>query len=314
MAQNGVFGGIDCGKDALDVEVCPAGAVTRVSNNEAGHRTLAAWLIAHEVTLVGIEASGGYERGVRDALEREGIAVVVLDPARVRHFAKAKGQRAKTDPIDAGVIAEFTAHFQPPATPADRQREQLAELLRVRRLLVDKRADIKKGLGRLPDDIRVLATPALDALEAVVEQVEGEIARRTLADAALLEKVKALGSAPGVGELTALTLAVLVPELGHLTGAQAAALLGVAPYPDDSGQRHGARKIAGGRADARRALYMAALTAASGRHKGVLADFYAQLIGRGKPPKLALTACMRKLIVRLNAMLAHNQTWSEKAA
>lgn len=314
MAQNAVYVGIDCGKAALDAAVYPGAETVRVPNTEAGHRTLIAWLGAQQVTLVGVEASGGYERAVRDALEGEGIAVAVLDPARVRHFAKAKGQRAKTDPIDAALIAEFTARFQPPATPADAQREGLAGLLGLRRLLVDKRADIKKALARLPAEAAAVAGPVLDALDAAIDALEGRIAQQAQADAALIRTAEALQSAPGVGPLTALTLAVLVPELGRLSGGQAAALLGVAPYPDDSGQRLGARRIAGGREDARRALYMAALAAATGRRQGVLAGFYARLIGRGKPPKLALTACMRKLIVRLNAMLAHGQTWSEKTA
>ncbi|MBK1839066.1 IS110 family transposase [Azospirillum sp. YIM B02556] len=313
MAQDAVFVGIDCGKEVLDVVVVPGGETLRVANSAAGHEALIAGLKGRPVALVGIEASGGYERAVRDALEAAGIAVAVLDPARVRHLAKAKGQRAKTDPIDAALIADFTARFQPSATPSNRQRERLADLLGLRRLLVDKRADLKKAVARLPADVAALAEPALEALGTAVEAAEREITRRAQEDAALAKKAKALSSAPGVGALTALTLAVLVPELGQLSGGQAAALLGVAPYPDDSGQRHGARRIAGGREDARRALYMAALTAATGRRKGgVLASFYDHLIGRGKPPKVALTACMRKLIVRLNAMLAHGGTWSEQ--
>lgn len=314
MAQDAVFVGIDCGKAALDVAVYPGGESLQVANNQAGYRSLIAWLSAHRVALVGIEASGGYERSVRDALEREGIAVAVLDPARVRHFAKAKGQRAKTDPIDAALIAEFTGCFQPCATPADRRREELAGLLGLRRLLVDKRADIKKALARLPAEAAALAGPVLEALDGAVDALEGRITRQAEADAALSKTTQALRSAPGVGTLTALTLAVLVPELGRLSRGQAAALLGVAPYPDDSGQRRGTRRIAGGRDEARRALYMATLAAATGRRRGVLAEFYARLVGRGKPAKLALIACMRKLIVRLNAMLAHGQTWSEQVS
>ncbi|MBP2292470.1 IS110 family transposase [Azospirillum rugosum] len=313
MTQSAVFVGIDCGKDCLDVALYPTGQCRRVDNTEAGRRALITWLSGHAVALVGIEASGGYERAVRDALEAATIAVAVLDPARVRHFAKAKGERAKTDRLDAALIAEFTARFLPPATPADREREQLAGLLGMRRLLVDKRADLRKSLGRLAEDLQALAAPALEALDEAVERVEAELARRTRAAAALAKTVKALRSAPGVGALTALTVAVRMPELGRLSGAQAAALLGVAPYPDDSGRRHGPRRIAGGRGDVRQALYMAALGAATRARTGVLAEFYAQLIKRGKPPKVALTACMRKLIVRLNAMLATGQEWVEKA-
>src|SRR5262249_27029624 len=158
--------------------------------------------------------------------EAEGIAVAVLDPARVRHFAKAKGQRAKTDPIDAALIAEFTAHFPPlTTTPAAPHRERLAELLGLRRLLVDKRADLKKALARLPASAAALVRPVLAALDTAIDQLESEATQRAQADAALTQAAGALQSAPGVGALTALTLAVLVPELGRLSGAQAAALL-----------------------------------------------------------------------------------------
>jgi len=315
MAQNSGVGGIDCGKNTLDIAVFPEGEALCVPNSEAGYRTLIAWLERRGVGTVGIEASGGYERAVREALTAQGIAVHVLDPARVRHLAKAKGQRAKTDPIDAALIAEFTARFRPTAgLPATPERERLAELLGLRRLLVDKRADLKKAVARLPAEAQALVHPVLEALNTAIAELETVIDRRAQADVVLAKTAAALQSAPGIGALTALTLAVLVPELGRLSGAQAAALLGVAPYPDDSGQRHGPRKIAGGRDEARRALYMAALAAATGRRTGVLASFYRRLIGRGKPPKVALTACMRKLIVRLNAMLARNQTWSETTA
>jgi len=315
MAQTKTFGGIDCGKEHLDFAVFPAGDTMRVPNTPAGYRSLIDGLSARPITMVGIEASGGYERAVRDALTAAGLTVCVLDPARVRHFAKAKGQRAKTDLLDAALIAEFTAQFQSTVRPAvDPQREPLAGLLGLRRLLVDKRADLHKALALLPDSAASLVRPALDGLDEAIEALEWTITRKSQADAVLAGKIKALQSAPGVGALTAVTLAVLVPELGRLSGGQAAALLGVAPYPDDSGHRHGVRRIAGGRDDARRALYMAALSAATGRRKGVLAAFYASLTGRGKPPKLALTACMRKLIVRLNAMLAHGQTWNEETA
>jgi transposase len=225
----------------------------------------------------------------------------------IRHaFAKAKGQRAKTDVIDAVMIALFTAQLgDTPAKQVDPEREALADLVRLRRLLVDKRADLEKA--QLPADAAALVDPALEALRTAIAAVNARLEQTVQANRTVV--VQALQSAPGVGPVTA--LAVLVPELGQISGAQAAALLGVAPYPDDSGQRHGKRQISGGRDDARRALYMATLTAAC-RGSGVLARFYARLIAAGKPPKVALIACMRKLIVRLNAMLAHNQTWSDQ--
>lgn len=313
MTQNTVFGGIDCGKTSLHLAVVPGKERWQTANTPSGHRDLIAWLAARGVGTVGIEASGGYERPVRDALIAAGITVHVLDPARVRHFAKAKGQRAKTDVIDAGMIATFTAQLGDTAgKPVDHDREALADLVRIRRLLVDKRADLEKALARLPQDAAALATPVLGALRTAITAVEARLEQNAHAHQTVATTVRALRSAPGVGPVTAITLAALIPELGRISGAQAAALLGVAPYPDDSSQRHGQRRISGGREDARRALYMAALAAATGRSRGVLASFYARLIAAGKPPKVALIACMRKLIVRLNAMLAHHQTWSDQ--
>jgi transposase len=308
MTQTAVIAGIDCGKDSLDLAVVPGKERYHTTNTPSGHRDLIAWLVARGVSTVGIEASGGYERPVRDALIAAGLTVHVLDPARVRHFAKARGQRAKTDVIDAVMIALFTAQLgDTPAKQVDPEREALADLVRLRRLLVDKRADLEKAVARLPADAAALVDPALEALRTAIAAVNARLEQTVQANRTVV--VQALQSAPGVGPVTA--LAVLVPELGQISGAQAAALLGVAPYPDDSGQRHGKRQISGGREDARRALYMATLTAAC-RGSGVLARFYARLIAVGKPPKVALIACMRKLIVRLNAMLAHNQTWSDQ--
>jgi len=312
MTQTLSVAGIDVGKERLDVAVFPDAGRWATPNTPAGHRDLVARLAARGVTTVGIEASGGYERPVRDALVAAGVSVRILDPARVRYFAKAKGQRAKTDAIDAAVIAEFTAQLRDtPVKPGDREREALADLVRTRRLLVDKRADIEKAMARLPDAAKALVSPAIEALRTAIARLEAEIAQHVQSHQTVAQTVQVLQSAPGVGPITAVALSALLPELGRVSGRQAAALLGVAPYPDDSGQRHGQRRIAGGRADARRAVYMAALKAAT-QTKGVLAAFYAHLIARGKPHKVALTACMRKLIVRLNAMLACDQTWREQ--
>ncbi len=312
MTQTAVVAGIACGKDSLDLAVVPGKERYHTTNTPSGHRDLIAWLVARGVSTVGIEASGGYERPVRDALIAAGLTVHVLDPARVRHFAKAKGQRAKTDVIDAVMIALFTAQLgDTPAKQVDPEREALADLVRLRRLLVDKRADLEKAVARLPADAAALVDPALEALRTAIAAVNARLEQTVQANRTVVTTVQALQSAPGVGPVTTVALAVLVPELGQISGAQAAALLGVAPYSDDSGQRHGKRQISGGREDARRALYMATLTAAC-RGSGVLARFYARLIAAGRPPKVALIACTCKLIVRLNAMFAHTQTWSDQ--
>ena len=251
---------------------------------------------------------------MRDVLRAAGLEVHVLDPARVRHFAKAKGRRAKTDPIDARLIAEFTATLvDTPPTPVDPAREDLAKLIRARRLLVAKRADMTKAAKGLPDDARTAVEAALAGLGTAITELEALIDRQAEADAALTGRVEALCSAPGIGRTTAVAVAVLLPELGRVPGRAIAALLGVAPYADDSGDRTGGRHIAGGREDVRRILYMSVLRAAT-QGRGVLREFYVRLIGRGKPAKVALTACMRKMIVRLNAMLAADQTWTEEPA
>jgi len=316
MTQNRRSGGVDCGKRFLDVAAHPGGETARFSNEPDGRTKLVAWLKERGVTRVGLEASGGYERAIRDARCAAGFDVHVFEPARVRHFARAKGRRAKTDPIDARMIAEFTTTLaDTPPVVVDRSREELAKLIRARRLLVDKRADLAKAVRDLPDEARTTVEAALAGLSLAIRDLEAMIERRAAADTALARRVELLCRAPGIGRATAVTLAALLPELGGVSGGARAALLGVAPYACDSGERRGGRHIhiAGGRADVRRILHMAVLTAAT-RADGVLRAFYVRLTGRGKPAKVALTACMRKLIVRLNAMLAAGQTWTEAPA
>jgi transposase len=313
MTQIASTGGIDSGKRFLDLAIYPGTAQFRVENTPEGVQVAVAWFAERHVTLVGIEASGGVERLVRDALLEAGIEVRVFDPARVRHFARAKGQRAKSDPIDAALIAEFTAAFPAIATTAhEPRREELAGLVRARRLVIAKRTDLARAVDSAP----AAAKPALEAAVAQLKKAETEIdaaiTERVAADKNMAKVATALVSAPGIGSVTAATLVALLPELGHVSGNKIAALVGVAPFDDDSGGRHGRRHIAGGRADARRALYRAALSASHTR--GVLGAFYRRLIERGKLSKVALTACMRKLIVRLNAMIADGTTWQEVPA
>ncbi|AWJ82270.1 IS110 family transposase (plasmid) [Azospirillum sp. TSH58] len=306
--------GIDCGKCFLDVAVVSSGGKIRVANTPNGHQDLVAWLARKRVAVVGLEASGGYERSVRDALQAAGLSVRVFDPARVRYFAKAKGQRAKNDTIDAALIAEFTAsQAAPTTTPPDPDREELVALVKARRLLVDKRVDLRHASAGAPAMAQAALEEAVKGLTSAIEALEAEIHSRVKAQSELAGRVAALQTAPGVGPVVAITLAILLPELGKTTGERISALVGVAPFDHDSGQSRGQRHIAGGRADVRHILYIAAEVAAT-HSKGVIADFYVQLKGRGKPSKVALTACMRKLIVRLNAMLVKGQTWEAHPA
>lgn len=314
MSPSAQTAGIDCGKSYLDVGVFPGTDKLRVGNNSDGHRELAAWLGQRNITVVGVEASGCYERPIRNALHALGFSVRVLDPARVRFFAKAKGQHAKNDTIDAALIAEFTAlSAPPPDVPPDLAREELAGLIKARRLLVDKRADIVRSIPQAPTLAQTVLTQAENALTEQIAALDAAIAHAVAAEPALSRTVQQLRSAPGIGAVTAVTLAVLLPELGHISRTGIAALVGVAPFDHDSGKMRGRRFIAGGRADVRRALYPCAMTAAT-RTKGVIADFYTALLQRGKTPKVAITACMRKLLVRLNAMLAKGVCWETKPA
>lgn len=313
MSQAAVHVGIDCGKSRLDAALFPAVAHRQVANTPEGHQELAIWIKERGAVRVGLEASGGYERPVRDALVAVGLEVHVLDPARVRYFAKAKGQWAKTDAIDARVIAEFTACMAGgPSVVPDRAREELAGLVRTRRALVDKRADLRKVATAAPEAAREAVDAAIEALSRSIAELDDTLTRQVHSSPIIKQTVERLVTAPGIGPVVAVSLAALAPELGRLTGGQMAALAGVAPFADDSGERSGRRRIAGGRADLRRVLYMAAMVAAT-HTKGIVAAFYQRLIKAGKPPKLAITACMRKLLTRLNAMLAHAQTWNEQA-
>jgi transposase len=315
MSANDLVAGIDCGKLFLDVAVSSGADTLRVANTAEGHAELAAWLAGHRVVRVGLEASGGYERPVRDALRRAGLAVGVFDPARVRHYAKALGRRAKNDTIDAAVIAAFTAVQEPGAfVPAvEPAREELAGLVKARRLLVDKRADLRRARASAPALAQAALDEAVEALTRAIADLDAGIAQQVAGVPALAETVEALRSVPGVGPVVAVTLAARLPELGRIPGAGIAALVGVAPFDRDSGQARGPRRIAGGRADVRRALYMAAEVAATHCH-GSIAAYYRRLRERGKAPKPALIACAHKLIVRLNVMLAKGGRWEEQPA
>lgn len=309
-----IVGGIDCGKSFLDIALFPAAERLQVKNRISDYKLLAVWFAERGVRRVGIEASGGYERAVSKYLREQGIAVHVFDPCRVRHFAKAKGQRAKSDAIDAGVIAAFTAAF-PDAGAADEASPDpvLAGLIKARRLVVEKRCDVLRAARLAVCEAEAALMEVVDQMATVIADLDLQVNQRVARNADLARRAKRLRTAPGIGDVAATTLVALLPELGHVSGGQIAALVGVAPFDNDSGQHRGLRHIAGGRADVRAALYMATLSAAT-RASGVIADFYRDLRGKGKPAKVALIACVRKLLVHLNAMLAKGQDWQDEPA
>ena len=312
------FLGIDVSKATLDTAGrrggAPLSAVPATTpNTDAGLTTLVPALVALAPTLIVLEATGGYERLVAAALALAGLPVVVVNPRQVRQFAKAIGQLAKTDRLDAALLALFAERVRPElrARPAFDTTE-LSDLVQRRRQVVD--------MLTMERNRRALAAAAVRRrLDAHIAWLEREVAdlERRLRDAIEASPVwrardDVLQSAPGVGPRVAQSLLALLPELGTLNRRRISALVGVAPFNDDSGRHTGERRIAGGRAAVRSVLYMAALVGI--RHNPVLKAFYQRLRANGKAPKVALVACMRKLLTILNAMVRTNTPWSADTA
>jgi transposase len=293
-----IYAGLDISKHNLQLHL--AGRLEDLPNTAAGHRRLLKLLAKVPGVQVICEATGGYERDVVTALHQAARAVSVLNPARVRHFARATGQRAKTDNIDAAVLSDYGSKLQPkPTAPRTQQEQQLTELVRRRvqvlEILVAQRQQADRLI--LPA-LRRQAQSLIRRLERDLKQIEALLKTLRTQVATLGERVQKLEAITGVGAITALGVLAELPELGTLNRGQSAALAGVAPHPRDSGQWQGRRSIGGGRAAVRRALYMAALVAS--RSNRQLKVFYQRLRAAGKPAKVALTAVMRKLIILLN--------------
>ena len=296
-----IYTGLDIAK--LNLQLHLAGRIHDLPNTATGHRRLCKLLAAQPGGQVICEATGGYERDVVAALQAAKVPVSILNPARVRHFARAQGQRAKTDNLDAAVLTAYGQALQPkPTAPRAEQAQQLTELVRRRVQLSD--ALVAQRLQAQALTLPVLQRQAkslIRRLEQEIQQIEAQLhALRTQAPL-LDQRAQKLQTIKGVGALTALGMLAELPELGTLNRGQAAALAGLAPHPRDSGQWHGRRTIGGGRSQVRRALYMAALVAA--RCNQPLKAFYQRLRLAGKPAKVALTAVMRKLVVWMNHLL-----------
>jgi transposase len=275
-----------------------------------GQRAMIAWLRQHQVTLAVMEASGGYERDWAEALRAAGIAVRVVDPKRVRYFARSAGRLAKNDTIDAEMIAWFGETFGVAGEEThDTDREVLDRLVTARRLLVDLATTVRQlDEHKQPGPVLAAQHAVLKTLETQIGELEAAAEATIKANAPLAARAEIIASVPGFGRrFTAGALAWL-PELGTITDKKLAALVGVAPFDDESGQRRGERHIRGGRHDIRNLLYMAALGAAT-RHNPVIMAFYQRLRRNGKKAKMALVACMRKMITILNTMLSRGETW-----
>ena len=309
--------GVDVSKATLDVQVRPTDAQWRAANDDDGIRDLVAQLRAFVPAQIVIEATGGYELAVVGALAAAGLPVVVVNPRAVRDFARATGQLAKTDQLDAGILARFAEQVRPAIRPlADAEHQELEALLTRRRQLIEMLTAEK---NRLQQVFVVRGARVKKSLTAHLASLTRALGR---ADTALAELVpqspigrardEMLQSTPGVGPVLSFTLLAALPELGTLDRKAIAALVGVAPLTRDSGIFRGKRMIHGGRAPVRTALYMGALVAT--RHNPVIRAFYQRLLAAGKPKKVALTACMRKLLIILNAMLRQQAAWSATRA
>jgi transposase len=310
MANSGsVFVGIDVHKRKLEMKVHERAEHGTFDNDAEGIAKLVAILDALAPTLVAVEASGGYERELVSAACAAGVPIAVANPTRVRHFARGIGVLAKTDRIDAAVIAHFTAVARPPIkTLQGDKQEYLAELVTRRRQMTQMLTAERNRLHTCDPRLRPHIQEHVEWLKEKREALEQETGELIRNNTLWRKKAAILRSAPGVGAVNVATMVAKLPELGTLDRGQIAALVGLAPFNRDSGPKRGKRRTRGGRSSVRRALYMATLSAT--RCNPVIRRFYQKLIRRGKEKKVALTACMRKLLVILNAMLQKGEVWS----
>jgi transposase len=301
--------GIDVSKNWLDAHVLPAGESLRVANTREGICMLKRWLRRLQVTLIVVEATGKWHRALHRSLHGSGFHVAVIDPFRVRMFAKAHGIIAKTDRLDARVLAMFAAVMDPAGRPPPpRAVEALQELVRGRTSAVTERTSLQnqRAAAQTPF-LRRQLDRRIARLSKDIASLEAEIGRRIADDPVLARRRHILLSIPGLGPVNAAMLVACMPELGAATAKQIALLAGLAPIPDESGERQGHRRIQGGRQSIRNSLYLAALAAS--RCNADLKAFYRRLIDQGKPTKVAVVAVARKLIILANTLIAENRKW-----
>jgi transposase len=309
MTSPAVYVGIDVAQATLDVALLPSGETWQVANDEPGLRALVTRLQPHAPALIVLEATGGYERAPVAALAAAGLPVVVANPRQVRNFARATGQLAKTDTLDAGILALFADRVRPAVRPLpEPATQELAALLARRRQLIEMLGAERQRLSLAAASVRRSLTQHIAWLERQLGRVDDDLDSLIQASPLWRAKDDLLQSVPGIGPVASHTLLATLPELGTLSHKQIAALVGVAPLARDSGTLRGKRSVWGGRAVARTALYMAALVAS--RYNPVLRVFYQRLRAAGKPAKLALIACARKLLTILNAMVRANTYWA----
>jgi transposase len=306
--------GIDVSKASLEWAITLETSTTStVTNDEAGWAELVARCETLQPTLIVLEATGGYEIGIATALTVAGWPVAVVNPRQVRDFAKAAGLLAKTDALDAHVLALFAARMQPTPRPlVDDLQADLVALVTRRRQLVDMLTAERHRLAQARPSVRASLTAHIRWLEARLRDTEGDITTRIQQSPIWRVRDRLLRSVPGIGPNTSARLLASLPELGRLSQREIAKLVGVAPLNDDSGTRHGHRAIWGGRATVRQTLYMATLVAV--RHNPVLTAFYHRLLRAGKARKVALIAAMHKLLTIINAMVKAEGIWAPPTA
>jgi transposase len=307
--MDGIIVGIDVSKDRLDIAVRPSGETFAVERKPAALELLAERLVALSPLIVALEATGGFEAIAAAALAGAGLPVVVVNPAQIRFFAKALGQRAKTDPIDAAVIAHFAEATKPEPRPLpDQQTQMLADLAARRRQLVEMiGAEGQRERRVTMPRIKKSIARHIQALTKDLDDLDRDIGDAVRGSPAWREKEDLLASVPGVGPVISRTLLAELPELGSLGRKQIAALAGLAPFTRQSGQWRGKSFIGGGRTVVRTALFMGAMVAK--RHNPVLKPFFDRLVAAGKPKMVALIAVARKLLTILNAILRDKRPW-----
>lgn len=309
MTEVNQFIGIDVSKRSLDIHIRPSGKVLQVPNTAFGLVELGRQLpVPEHVVRVVVESTGGYEREAALWLSQQGYAVSVINARQGRNFAKAANQLAKTDKVDAKVLAWFGEAMQPPVRPlASEAQQQLNDLVTRRRQLVEMLSAERNRATLLRGKAQANVETHIDWLAEQVKELDQAIEQQIQTCQSWQHTQQLVMSVPGVGQVMASTLIAGLPELGNLTHKQIATLVGVAPLNYDSGQMKGKRRVFGGRAPVRQVLYMSALVAV--RYNPVLKEFYTRLLQRGKLKKVALVACMHKLLTILNAIVKHGKAW-----
>jgi transposase len=306
--------GVDIAKDTLEAHLHPAGRVRRFANDAKGWAGLIVWLGGFAISRVGFEPSGAYHRAFERRLAAAGLPLVKVNPRQARRFAEAIGRHAKTDAVDAAMLARFAALLEPPVRPVvSATLDAMKELHGARRALVkDRVASRNRSHTHRSPLLKRQARARLAQIDRQIAAIDAALHTQLAADPALQDRFEILVSIPGVGDATAFAMLVEMPELGALEHKCAASLAGLAPIARDSGQHRGKRFIRGGRAPLRQALYMPALVAV--RFDAAMKARYQALRAAGKPPKVALVAIMRKLLILANALLRDRRTWSPKLA